>query len=52
MEQDILIGIFIIFAGLAFLFYITLRSRKLIHRIAARRSKNTREILKDLQDGA
>lgn len=51
MPSDALIGVLLIVLGLAFITYITFRSRRIIERIAHRKSGTVREIMKELQDG-
>jgi len=51
MDNDIFWGVLIIFFGLSFLFYITLRSRKIIKQIELKRSRTARELLEDLKNG-
>jgi len=50
MPRDALIGVLFIVFGLVFITYITFRSRRIIERIARRRSGTVREIMKELQD--
>jgi hypothetical protein len=51
MDISVITGIILAILGLAFITYITFRSRFIISRIASRKSANTREMLNDLNNG-
>ncbi|MBN2103134.1 hypothetical protein JW835_03750 [bacterium] len=52
MQTEILIGIGVIFSGLGFLLYLTLRGRWIINQITSQKhDKTTRVILRKLQNG-
>ena len=50
MDPQTLLGVFLVFAGMASILTITLRSRRIINRIARRKAGTVREIIKDMQD--
>lgn len=51
MDKTLVFGVILLFLGLAFISYITFRSRAIIRHIAKGKTANTREILKDLNHG-
>ena len=51
MDRDTVIGIVLLVVSLCSILALTLWSRRLIDRIAAREAKTAREILKELGNG-